>query len=125
MKRVQLESPFRGNNYEHTEFNIAYAHACIADCLARGEAPFASHILYTVATDDKDPIQRQFGIQAGFTFLDIVEKSVIYYDFGISKGMEYGIEEATKKGIPVEFRTLPKSKYKEFWIKNKHLYKNN
>ena len=43
MELVVLESPFAGN----VEMNIHYARACMADCLARGEAPFASHLLYT------------------------------------------------------------------------------
>ena len=39
MKLVIVESPFAGD----TERNIRYARACLADCLRRGEAPFASH----------------------------------------------------------------------------------
>lgn len=43
MRRVILESPFAG----HVESNIEYARACIRDSLLRGEAPLASHLLYT------------------------------------------------------------------------------
>ena len=122
MKIVQLESPFKGVNWERTEFNEAYAHACIADSLSRGETPFASHILYTKATNDMNPIERAFGIEAGLNFLKVASKSVVYTDFGISKGMEFGIQRAIELNIEVEFRNLSKSKYKEFWIKNKHLF---
>lgn len=34
------------------------------------------------------------------------EKTVVYTDLGISRGMQYGIEDAQKKGRPVEYRTL-------------------
>ncbi|WP_456298617.1 DUF7768 domain-containing protein [Brevibacterium antiquum] len=38
-----LESPFAGD----TPTNLAYARAAMHDSLMRGEAPFASHMLYT------------------------------------------------------------------------------
>ena len=43
MRRVIVESPYAGN----VEGNIEYARACVRDSLARGEAPIASHLLYT------------------------------------------------------------------------------
>ena len=42
MVLVLLESPYAG----YVERNLAYARACMRDCLLRGEAPFASHLLY-------------------------------------------------------------------------------
>ena len=43
MRLVYVESPYAGD----VERNVQYARACLADCLRRGEAPFASHLLYT------------------------------------------------------------------------------
>lgn len=43
MRLVILESPYAGN----IEKNVAYARACVRDSLSRGEAPIASHLLYT------------------------------------------------------------------------------
>ena len=40
---VLLESPYAGD----IEANLSYARACMRDCFERGEAPFASHLLYT------------------------------------------------------------------------------
>jgi hypothetical protein len=40
MRRVILESPFAGD----IEAYVAYARRCLRDCLARGEAPIASHL---------------------------------------------------------------------------------
>lgn len=43
MRLVIVESPFAGD----VEENIKYARAAVRDCLMRGEAPIASHLLYT------------------------------------------------------------------------------
>lgn len=89
--------------------NLSYARACMKDCLQRGEAPFASHLLYTQegVLDDTVPEEREWGIQAGFAWRQVAQKTVVYTDLGISKGMQYGIDDAAKRGSPVEFRTLP------------------
>jgi len=117
MQRVILESPFGGD----VKRNIAYARACIRDCLCRGEAAIASHLLYTQPgiLDDNVPEERKLGIEAGLAWGSAAEKSVVYTDFGMSRGMEYGVKRAEAEGRPVEFRTLPKEKlamldWKEF-----------
>jgi hypothetical protein len=104
MRLVILESPFAGD----VEENINYARACVHDSLSRGEAPIASHLLYTQpgVLDDNDPKERQWGIDAGLAWKAVAHASVVYADRGISKGMEYGIEAAKKAGIPVEIRSL-------------------
>lgn len=104
MKRVVLESPFAGD----FEGNIKYARACVADCLKRGEAPLASHLLYTQPgiLDDTKPEERKLGINAGFTWNVLAETVVVYTDRGMSSGMKAGIALATENGIPIEYRTL-------------------
>lgn len=104
MRRVILESPFAGD----VEANIAYARACVRDSLSRGEAPIASHLLYTqpgILNDDV-PEERQWGIDAGLIWRTVAEASVVYTDRGISGGMKYGIKAAEGAGIPVEYRSL-------------------
>lgn len=104
-KLVILESPFAGD----VEKNVAYARACMRDCLLRGEAPYASHLLYTQegVLDDNIPSEREHGIQAGFAWRQVAETTVVYTDLGISRGMQYGIEDANDRGCPIEYRTLP------------------
>lgn len=104
MKRVIVESPFAGD----VETNLRYLRACMRDCLLRGEAPFASHGLYTQpgVLDDAVPEEREHGIQAGFAWRDAAELTVVYVDRGYSSGMRYGIEDAAKKGRPIEVRIL-------------------
>lgn len=102
MKRVILESPYAGD----VEANVAYARRCMADSLARGEAPFASHLLYTQALDDSVPEERRQGIAAGFAWHNAAEKVAVYTDRGISNGMKKGIEAASHRGLQIEFRSL-------------------
>ncbi len=104
MKLVILESPYAGE----VEKNIEYARACVRDSLSRGEAPIASHLLYTqpgILRDDV-PTERQWGIDAGLAWRSVSSMTVVYTDRGISRGMEYGIAAAKDAGKAVEFRTL-------------------
>ena len=104
MIRVVIESPFAGD----VEKNIAYARKCMTDCLKRGEAPFASHLLYTQdgILDDDIPHERELGIEAGFVWGELAEKVVVYQDLGISGGMQLGIDMAAARDIPVEYRNI-------------------
>lgn len=108
MKLVILESPYAGD----VENNLAYARDALRDCLMKGEAPIASHLLYTQpgVLDDTIPEERKLGIEAGLCWGKLAECSVVYVDLGISKGMEMGIERAKQEGREVEFRSLSKWK---------------
>jgi hypothetical protein len=102
---VVLESPYAGD----VATNVHYARLCMKDCLTKGEAPFASHLLYTQegVLDDTIPAEREWGIKAGFAWRQVAKKTVVYTDLGISRGMQYGIDDALKRGVPVEYRKLP------------------
>lgn len=104
MKRVIIETPYAGN----IELNLQYLRACLHDSLKRGEAPYASHGLYTQPGVLRDhlPLERAFGIRAGFAWREVAELTVVYADLGISKGMQYGIDDAIKCGCVIEHRML-------------------
>lgn len=108
MRRVIVESPYAGETPEEIDRNIRYARACVRDCLERGEAPFASHLLYTQpgVLNDSVPEERQRGIDAGFVWGVVADATVVYADLGISRGMQFGIEEAHRLGRPIEVRAL-------------------
>lgn len=101
---VILESPYAGD----VERNVSYARACMADCLRRGEAPYASHLLYTQpgVLDDTIASERALGINAGFAWGEVAAARVVYTDLGISGGMTAGIAEAKRLGQPVEYRAI-------------------
>lgn len=104
MKLVILESPYAGD----IEANAEYARKCMLDCLCRHEAPMASHLLYTQCLDDTNPHERRLGIDAGLEWGKVAEKTVVYTDRGISKGMQYGIDNAIRAGREIEYRTIIK-----------------
>jgi len=104
VRLVILESPYAGD----IEVNVEYARRCLRDSLMRGEAPIASHLLYTQPGVLRDEIreERDRGINAGLAWHQVAAASVVYVDRGISSGMEYGIKTATDSGIPVEYRRI-------------------
>ncbi len=104
MRRVILESPYAGD----VDRNVRYARACVRDSVLRGEAPIASHLLFTqigILRDD-EPVERRLGQEAGLAWLGKADATVVYTDLGISPGMRDGIRRAEQLGIHVEYRTL-------------------
>lgn len=104
MKLVIIESPYAGD----IERNVEYARRCVRHALSLGEAPIASHLLYTqpgILRDDV-PSERQWGIDAGLAWRKVADMTAVYTDLGITKGMEYGIEAAKSAGIRIEFRSI-------------------
>lgn len=114
MKRVVIESPFagRGSNFISRAIdrwrNVLYARKCVRDALTRGEAPIASHLLYTQPGILRDGVaaERQWGIDAGLAWVGVADATAVYVDRGISWGMRRGIEVAKRAGIPVEYREI-------------------
>lgn len=104
MRPVVLESPYAGQ----INRNTAYARACVAHAISQGDAPFASHLLYTQpgVLADLKPDERNLGIECGFAWGDRAEAAVVYIDLGISSGMKLDIERYKARGLPVEERSL-------------------
>lgn len=106
---VQFESPFGAPDAEGIVRNVTYALIGMRDSLQRGEAPFASHLLYTQMLDDELPDERTMGIVAGLRIGEHAEATVVYEDLGISRGMQMGIDHALDLGRPIEYRRLSSS----------------
>jgi len=104
MKLVIIESPYAGDVHR----NEAYARRAIADSLSRGEAPFASHLLYTQPgiLDDTVPAERSQGIEAGLAWGDKADMTAVYIDRGTSSGMAQGIQRAVAAGRPIDYRSI-------------------
>ena len=111
---VAVESPYNGTPEEIAR-NVRYAVEAMHDCLRRGEAPFLSHLLYTQEPErgfvsDDDPnmasVHRDAAIDAGCSWAKRADKTVVYEDLGITRGMKYGIESAKKANRPIEYRQL-------------------
>ncbi len=102
MIRVILESPFVGD----IERNIDYARKCVKHSLSLGEAPIASHLLYTQVLNDEIEEERMMGIHAGLEWKKVADKQVFYIDYEMYKGMEYGLSYAKEHDIPYEMRKI-------------------
>lgn len=104
MKLVTIESPYAGN----VDSNVRYARLCMRDSLNRGEAPLASHLLYTQEGILRDDVkeERRLGIEAGFAWNAHAELCAVYQDYGITPGMQFGIDKALARGISVEYRKI-------------------
>lgn len=104
MVKVIVESPYAGE----VERNVEYARRAVRDCLLRGEAPIASHLLYTQPGVLLDCLadERALGIEAGLVWGRCAEKTVVYEDYGRSNGMNLGIKRAEAEGRPVEVRRI-------------------
>jgi hypothetical protein len=105
---VILESPYGSQYPEIVERNIAYAKRCMLDSLQRGEAPIASHLLWTLPglLDDSDPHERRKGMEAGLAWYRLADRSVVYMDHGRTFGMAFGVSRAFLHSVPVEERWL-------------------
>ena len=105
---VFIESPFKGENWELTRRNVLYARVCMADCVSRSESSYASHLLYTQTgiLDDTVEAERLLGIAAGQFIGDRCDLRAVYQDFGISRGMQFGIQRAQGLPQPIEYRNI-------------------
>lgn len=96
MRPVIIESPFAGPTTAVIDLHREYLRACMRDALLRGEAPYASHGLYTQpgVLKDTDPAEREHGIQAGYAVGDALIKAnphtrvAVCVDLGLSGGMQ-------------------------------------
>lgn len=103
-RRVIIESPYRGD----IERNKAYLKVCMMDSISRGEAPSASHKLYTDVLDDDNEDERRLGIELGFAWLKAADLVAFYTDFGMSSGMLACLEDLRtyRFRVPHEIRRV-------------------
>ena len=102
---VVLETPYAGE----VEANVEFAQKCMHDMLLRGEAPYASHLLYTQSNvlNDLIPEERKLGSAAGFVWKPMVGvKSVAYFDRDMSGGMRQAKDYCIEHNLVWEERYL-------------------
>lgn len=104
MKRVIIESPYAGD----IEFNTLYARRCVRDSVLRGEAPIASHLLFTQPgiLRDEVPEERKMGIEAGLAWGHVADFHAFYTDLGWSKGMLSAASFCRDKEIFIVIRSI-------------------
>ena len=108
MRLVIIESPYSDSQLSKVRDNQIYARAAMRDSLSRGEAPFASHLLYTQVgvLDDYDPQERDLGIRLGYEWGRLASLHAFYTDFGWSPGMLSALQRCRELELDLEFRSL-------------------
>ena len=78
--KVVIESRFASDSTKGLLINKKFTLACMRDCFLRGEAPYASHVLYAQShiVDDFVASERALGMHAGFLWGDCATKTVVY-----------------------------------------------
>lgn len=105
---VYVESPYGAKTDFGVSENELYARECVADCIAHGENPYASHLFFTQPgiLNDRVPEDRELGMTLGFAWAALCEASVFYIDRGWSPGMVEGYKNAKACGRPVLIRSI-------------------
>jgi len=101
---VIVESPFAGD----MEANRQYALRACADCLKRGEVPYASHLFFPQILDELKPEEREQGLTAGYAMWSAANKVVFYIDRGMSTGMCRALLRASDHKMVIECREIDK-----------------
>lgn len=96
MKLVYICSKLRGD----IEHNIQKAHEYCRMAVELGVIPIAPHTIYTKYLDDREPDQRERGLQMGLELL-LRCGELWYFDKEISEGMAAEINLAKQNGIPI------------------------
>lgn len=113
MKLTIIESPFANADFTEHMLNIEYARRCMRDSLMRGEAPFASHLIYPqpFILDENNPKEREWGINAGFAWGDFADLHCFYTDRGWSRGMLSAYDRLSKLASIYSHRTPMRYSY--------------
>lgn len=102
MNLLWLASPYSGD----IPRNVRYARDAMRDALARGEAPFASHLLYPQALDDAAPEERARSMQASYEWMGVCTRVAFYIDLGWSRGMREDLTMTIILRKPITLRVL-------------------
>jgi len=110
--RVIIESPMftRADGKRcppaEVERNMRYLKRAVLDSLRRGEAPFASCLIYPQVLNDALPEERRLGIDAGLAWGDTADSFAVYADHGISDGTVEGLTRHEQNGMKGEYRHI-------------------
>lgn len=96
MKLIYVASPYAGD----VKKNIEFAKKACRHVMNEGHAFFAPHLLYPQFLNDKNPAERQSGLNMGLAMLTRCDE-LWCYGGRISPGMLLEIQEASRIGIPI------------------------
>lgn len=105
---VILESPYQSDDADILFRNKGYLLDCLKNCVSKKESPYASHKIFPDFMNET--IDREVGIAAGQAWYAHAAYMVVYDDYGITPGMQAGIDyfSSIKSGAKIEYRKLYK-----------------
>lgn len=101
---VIVESPYAPTEQRTIDDHVKYLRACLRDSWNQGELPFASHGFFPLFLRESNPVEREVGIEAGYSFWPLAERLVFYCDLGVSKGMDAALNRALRLGYKDKLR---------------------
>ncbi len=101
MKKAYICSPYRAENSDDLDRNIAYAQDLTRKAIDAGYAPITPHIYLTQCLDDRKENEREKGLEVGAELLILCDVVFVGDRYGISEGMASEIALAKDCGIKV------------------------
>lgn len=83
-----------------------YAQRATKDSINKNEAPLASQLFFYTVLNDKDPIERDIGLQSQLSWLRVADIVAVYVDFGITPAMKVAMNNAVLLQKKIEYRTI-------------------
>lgn len=105
-KNVILITPFMSEDPALAMKMSRYAVRCTKDSLLKNEAPIASQLFFYQTLSDKDPIERDIGLQCQLSWLKVADIVAVYVDFGITPAMKVAMNNAILLQKKIEYRTI-------------------
>lgn len=105
-KNVILITPFMAEDPALAMKMSRYAARATRDSLNKNEAPLASHLFFYSVLSDKDPIERDIGLQCQLSWLRVADLIAVYVDFSITPAMKVAINNAKLLQKKIEYRTI-------------------
>ena len=96
-KLIYICSPYKGNVVKNTKFAIE----CCKYAMPHG-IPFAPHLYFTQFLDDRNPEEREKGLEYGLQILEMCDEVWVFGEH-ISEGMGREIRTAEKLGKAVKY----------------------
>lgn len=105
-KNVIICTPFMAEDPALAEKMKRYGKRATRDSIIKNEAPLASHLFFYSVLSDKDPIERDIGLQSQLSWLKVADIVAVYVDFGITPAMKVAINNAKLLQKKIEYRTI-------------------
>lgn len=112
---ILLESPYLHEHPIDGEEYSIYLSRCLRDSLKRGEAPIATHAMYTRPGVLNLSIgEATLATLASDDLAELIPITVAYTDYGITEKMDLGLDRAGRWKHTIEYREIGKNTREDY-----------